>query len=60
MFRLYATGTIATSLVLFTGLLSAVEPGELKKFGWHDDYAAARAEARRTHRPIMLVFRCEP
>jgi hypothetical protein len=30
------------------------------KFGWHTDYAAARAEARRTGKPIMLVFRCEP
>jgi len=30
------------------------------KFGWHTDYAAARAEARRTGKPIFLVFRCEP
>jgi len=30
------------------------------KFGWHSDYAAARAEARRTGKPIFLVFRCEP
>ena len=33
------------------------DPG---KFGWHTDYAAARAEARRTGKPILLVFRCEP
>lgn len=30
------------------------------KFGWHTDYTTARAEARRTGKPIMLVFRCEP
>jgi hypothetical protein len=30
------------------------------KYGWHTDYAAARDEARRTGKPIFLVFRCEP
>jgi hypothetical protein len=60
MFRTAATGSIAASLMLCTGLLSAVEPGDLKKFGWHDDYASARAEARRTGRPMLLIFRCEP
>jgi hypothetical protein len=30
------------------------------KHGWHTDYAAARAEAKRTGKPIMLVFRCDP
>jgi hypothetical protein len=30
------------------------------KFGWHTDFAAAKAEARRTGKPIFLVFRCEP
>jgi hypothetical protein len=29
-------------------------------FGWHRDYDAAKAEARRTGKPIFLVFRCEP
>lgn len=29
-------------------------------FGWHSDYDAARAEARKTGKPIFLVFRCEP
>jgi hypothetical protein len=33
---------------------------EPAKFGWHTDYDAARAEAKRTGRPIFLVFRCEP
>lgn len=30
------------------------------KYGWHTDYAEARAEARKTGKPIFLVFRCEP
>lgn len=30
------------------------------KFGWHTDYDAARAEAKRAGKPIFLVFRCEP
>lgn len=30
------------------------------KFGWHTSYDDARAEARRTGKPIFLVFRCEP
>ncbi|MCI0702612.1 MAG: thioredoxin family protein [Planctomycetia bacterium] len=30
------------------------------KYGWHTDYSAARAEAKRTGKPMMLVFRCEP
>ena len=27
---------------------------------WFDNYAAARAEAERTRKPIFLEFRCEP
>jgi hypothetical protein len=34
-----------------------LDPG---RYGWHADYAAASAEARRTGKPIFLVFRCEP
>ena len=30
------------------------------RFGWHTNYDDARAEARRTGKPIFLVFRCEP
>lgn len=30
------------------------------RFGWLTDYAAARAEAKRSGKPIFLVFRCEP
>lgn len=30
------------------------------QFGWLSDYNAARDQARKTGKPIMLVFRCEP
>jgi len=30
------------------------------KYGWHTDFTTATAEAKRTGKPIFLVFRCEP
>ena len=27
---------------------------------WTGDYAAAKAEARRTGKPLLVVFRCVP
>jgi hypothetical protein len=48
-------------LLAAPGLASA-QPRKLDpaKFGWLNDYAEARAEARRTGKPIFLIFRCEP
>lgn len=34
--------------------------GGVNKHGWYSDYAAAKAEAKRTGKPVFLVFRCEP
>jgi hypothetical protein len=31
-----------------------------KATGWHSDYATARAEAKRTGKPLFAAFRCEP
>jgi serine protease Do len=31
-----------------------------RKAGWLSDYAAAKAEAKRTGKPILIIFRCEP
>ena len=31
-----------------------------KSTGWHTDYAAAKAEAKRTGKPLFVTFRCEP
>jgi hypothetical protein len=48
-------------LVALAQVGGAAEPKiEPAKYGWHTDYAAARAEAKRTGKPILLVFRCEP
>jgi hypothetical protein len=32
----------------------------LQSKGWYSSYEAARAEAKRTGKPLMVVFRCEP
>ena len=49
------------ALLLLPGVADA-QPRKLDptKYGWHTDYAAAKAEAKRTGKPIFLVFRCEP
>ncbi|QDU19285.1 hypothetical protein ETAA1_11910 [Urbifossiella limnaea] len=39
---------------------AAAQNVDPKQHGWHTDYAAAKAEARRTGKPMMLVFRCNP
>jgi hypothetical protein len=31
-----------------------------KAKGWHSTYETARAEAARTGKPLLVVFRCEP
>lgn len=36
------------------------QPSKKDKFGWLSDYPAARAEAMKSGKPILLVFRCEP
>ena len=49
-------------LPLLTALatLSITAKPDPKQHGWHSDYAAAKAEAKKTGKPIMLVFRCDP
>lgn len=49
------------ALLLLPGTIDARPPKpDPAKFGWHTDYAAAKAEAKRTGKPIFLVFRCDP
>jgi len=33
---------------------------DAKKFGWYTDYDVGRAEAKRTGKPMLVAFRCEP
>ena len=48
-------------VLLAASAAPAQQTGRLApKFGWHSDYESARAEARKTGKPIFLVFRCEP
>ena len=49
-------------LPLFTALaaLSITAKPDPKQHGWFTDYAAAKAEAKKTGKPMMLVFRCDP
>ena len=35
-------------------------PGAAQDFTWHGDLEIARAEAGRTDKPLLLLFRCEP
>lgn len=49
------------ALLLLPGVTAAQSrKAEPARYGWHTDYPSARAEARRTGKPIFLVFRCEP
>jgi hypothetical protein len=49
------------ALLMLPGVADARPPKpDATKFGWHTDYAAALAAAKRTGKPIFLVFRCEP
>lgn len=55
------TPRLATlALLVLAGTADARPPLDAAKFGWHTDYAMAKAEAKRTGKPIFLVFRCEP
>ena len=42
--------------------VSAAEPIAqiAEKKGWLTDYAAAKSAARRSGKPLMVVFRCQP
>lgn len=47
---------IGLSLAALTPLGSAAEPAA-KSSPWVTDYAAARATARKTGKPLLVVFR---
>ena len=48
---------LAASLLAFAFLRPVSGDGE--DFPWLTDLAAARAEAGRSGRPLLVVFRCE-
>lgn len=55
--------TLAGLALLILPGVTAAQPSKRPdptKFGWLTDYNAALAEAKRSGKPIFLVFRCEP
>ena len=55
MSRLIVT---ALALLLWTNVAFSAPP-DAKKYGWYSDYAAAKTEAKRTGKPMLVVLRCE-
>lgn len=47
-------------LVLFEADLVWAQKGGKTRQGWLADYATARELARKSHKPLLVVFRCEP
>jgi hypothetical protein len=48
----------AVALAAFVAGATAAEPNP-RNFGWLPDLAAGKAEAKRTGKPMLVVFRCE-
>jgi hypothetical protein len=51
--------------VIFVAVLVAIGSAwagkpDPAKHGWYSSYAQGKAEAKRTGKPLMVVFRCEP
>jgi len=42
------------------GVAAAQDTGDKNEKGWHTDYIFARDLARKTGKPMMVVFRCGP
>jgi hypothetical protein len=54
-------GLVGVGFLALAGLgAGGANVPDARKFGWYTDYAAARAEARKTGKPLLVVFRCEP
>lgn len=51
---------IAAGLTVAAALLPAAGRAAPGKPVWGSDLSAAKAEAKRTGKPIFLVFRCVP
>jgi hypothetical protein len=50
---------VAAALVL--AFVSPVDAAQKpKKPTWHDDFAKAKAEAKRADKILFVVFRCQP
>jgi hypothetical protein len=48
------------ALLVLVPAVSLAQAPKSNKFGWYGDFSTAKAEAKRSGKPIFLVFRCEP
>ena len=55
-----ALASLAAALLLPAAVSAQPNRADAARFGWLTNYAAALKEAKRTGKPILLVFRCEP
>ena len=51
------TAVVVSLVIVSSAFAQKVNPTAT---GWHTDYATARAEAKRTGKPLFVAFRCEP
>jgi len=52
--------TISIGLLLTSADPVHAQARKPAREGWHNDYEVARELARKTGKPLMVVFRCEP
>ncbi len=53
---------VLLAIFALTGKTISAQQGnhQATRFGWMTDYQAARTLARKTGKPLMVVFRCVP
>jgi len=56
LFSVLACTLTATTVLAQGSETSKIAP----KKGWYNDLNAARAQALKTGKPLMVVFRCDP
>jgi hypothetical protein len=50
---------VLTTVVFLSATSAFAAPPDPKKTGWYLDFAQAKAEAKRTGKPMLVVLRCE-
>lgn len=63
----FLIGWLALTVVALLGDTLHAQPrgrggdlGQAARYGWMSDYREAKAVARKTGKPLMVVLRCEP
>jgi hypothetical protein len=60
MTRVLLVGVVLAVPSFFPTPVHAQLQSEARANNWHSNYDEARATARRTNKPMMIVFRCVP